>query len=103
MVTAGDAGPRETRGQTAPETEGSQEERAKRTRDEEIELEIKKLRDTYGQKQGRATKPVPFNKVDTVLQKMSKVARLLRVNNACKRVEEMIKGSKKVTGKIDNR
>jgi hypothetical protein len=103
MVTAGDAGPHETRGQTAPETEGSQEERAKRTRGEEIELEIKKLRDTYSQKQGRAVKPVPFNKVDTVLQKMSEVARLLRVNDACERVEEMVKGIKKVAGKIDDR
>ena len=50
MVTAGDAGPRETRGQTAPETGGSQEERAKRTRGADIEHEIKKLRDTYGRK-----------------------------------------------------
>ena len=103
MVTAGDAGPRETRGQTAPGTEGSQEERAKRTRGAEIEHEIKKLRDTYGQKQGRAAKPVPFNKVDMVFQKMSKVTRLLRVNDACERVEEMVKGIKKVTSKIDDR
>jgi len=103
MVTAGDAGPRETRGQTAPETGGSQEERAKRTRGEEIEHEIKKLRDTYGQKQGRAAKPVPFNEVDAVLQKISKVTRLLRVNDACERVKEIVKGIKKVTGKIDNR
>jgi hypothetical protein len=43
-----DAGPRETRGQTAPGTGGSQEERSKRTQGEEIEHKIKKLRDTYG-------------------------------------------------------
>src|ERR1700677_3007071 len=103
MVTAGDAGPRETRGQTAPETGGSQEERAKRTRGEEIEHEIKKLRDTYGRKQGRAAKPVPFNKVDVVFQKMSKVTRLLRVNNAYKRVEEIVRGIKKAASKIDDR
>ena len=95
MVIAGDAGPRKTRGQTAPETGGSQEERAKRTRGEEIEHKIKKLRDTYGRKQGRAAKPVPFNEVDAVLQKISKVTRLLRVNNAYKRVEEIVKRIKK--------
>jgi hypothetical protein len=38
-----------------------------------------------------------------VFQKMSEVTRLLRVNNACERVEEMVKGIKKVAGKIDNR
>ena len=103
MMTAGDAGPRETHGQTTPETRGSQEERAKRTRGEEIEHEIKKLRDTYGRKQGRAAKPVPFNEVDVVFQKMSKVTRLLRVNDACERVEEMVKGIKKVASKIDDR
>ena len=103
MVTAGDAGPRETRGQTTPETGGSQEERAKRTQGEEIEHEIKKLRDTYGRKQGRAAKPVPFNKVDVVFQKMSEVTRLLRVNDACERVEEMVKGIEKVAGKMDDR
>src|SRR5260370_40643780 len=103
MVTAGDAGPRETRGQTTPETGGSQEERAKRTRGEEIEHEIKKLRDTYGRKQGRAAKPVLFDKEDAVLQKMSEVTRLLRVNDACERVEQMVKGIKKVAGKMDDR
>ena len=103
MVTAGDAGPRETRDQTAPETGGSQEERAKRTRGEEIEHEIKKLRDTYGRKQGRAAKPVPFDEVDVVFQKMSEVTRLLRVNDACERVEEMVKGIEKVAGKMDDR
>src|ERR1700677_1607439 len=102
MVTAGDAGPRETRGQTAPETGGSQEERAKRTRGEEIEYEIKKLRDTYSRKQGRAAKPVLFNMVNTVLQKMSKVTRLFHVNNAYKHIEEIIKRIKKVTDKINN-
>jgi hypothetical protein len=103
MVTAGDAGPRETRGQTALETGGGQEERAKRTQGEEIEHEIKKLRDTYGRKQGRTAKPVPFNKVDAVFQKMSEVTRLLRVNDVCKRVEEMVKGIEKVAGKMDDR
>ena len=103
MVTAGDAGPRETRGQTTPETGGSQEERAKRTQGEEIEHEIKKLRDTYGRKQGRAAKPVPFDEVDVVFQKMSEVTRLLRVNDACERVEEMVKGIEKVAGKMDDR
>ena len=103
MVIAGDAGPRETRGQTAPETGGSQEERAKRTRGAEIEHEIKKLRETYGRKQGRAAKPVPFNEVDVMFQKMSKVTRLLRVNNVYKRIEEIVKGIKKAAGKIDNR
>jgi hypothetical protein len=103
MVTAGGARPRETRGQTAPVTGGNQEERAKRTRGAEIEQEIKKLRETYSWKQGRAAKPVPFNKVDAVFQKMSKVTRLLRVNNACERVEEMVKGIKKVAGKMDDR
>ena len=38
-----------------------------------------------------------------MFQKMSKVTRLLRVNNACERIEEMVKGIKKVTGKIDDR
>ena len=103
MVTAGDAGPRETRGQTAPVAGGSQEERAKRTQGAKIEQEIKKLRETYGRKQGRAAKPVPFDEVDAVFQKMSEVTRLLRVNNACERVEEMVKGIKKVAGKMDDR
>jgi hypothetical protein len=76
MVIAGDAGPRETRSQTAPETGGSQEERARRTQGADIEHEIKKLRDIYGRKQGRAAKLVPFNEVDTVFQKMSKVTRI---------------------------
>ena len=103
MVTAGNARPREIRGQTVPVAGGSQEERAKRTRGDEIEHEIKKLRDLYGQKQGRVAKPIPFNKVDAVFQKISKVTRLLRVNDACERVKEMVKGIKKVTSKIDNR
>ena len=103
MVTAGDAGPRETHSQTTPETGGSQEERAKRTRGEEIEHEIKKLRDTYSQKQGRAAKPVLFNKVDMMFQNMSKVIYLLHVNNAYKYIKEIVKGIKKVTSKIDNR
>jgi len=38
-----------------------------------------------------------------VFQKMSKVTRLLRVNDACERVEEIVKGIKKVTSKIDDR
>ena len=86
-----------------PVAGGSQEERAKRTRGDEIEHEIKKLRDLYGQKQGRVAKPILFNEVDAVFQKISKVTRLLRVNDACKRVKEIVKGIKKVTGKIDNR
>jgi len=48
-------------------------------------------------------KPVLFNKVDTVFQKINKVTRLLRVNNACERVEKIVRGIKKVTSKIDNR
>jgi hypothetical protein len=48
MVTAGNAGPREMRSQTVPVARGSQDERAKRTRGDEIEHEIKKLRDLYG-------------------------------------------------------
>src|ERR1700677_5368625 len=102
MVTAGNAGPREMRGQAVSVAGGSQEERAKRTRGDEIEHEIKKLRDLYGQKQGRVAKPIPFNEVDVVFQKISKVTRLLRVNDAYKRVKEMVKGIKKVTGKIDD-
>src|ERR1700678_2897327 len=103
MVTAGDAGPRETHGQTTPETGGSQEERAKRTQGKEIEYEIKKLRDTYSQKQGRAAKPVLFNKVDMMFQKMSEVIYLSYINNMYKYIEEIVKGIKKVTDKIDNR
>jgi hypothetical protein len=38
-----------------------------------------------------------------VFQKMSEVARLLRVDNACERVEEIVKGIKKVAGKMDDR
>src|ERR1700678_4048748 len=103
MVTAGDAEPRETHSQTTPETGGSQEERAKRTRGEEIEHEIKKLRDTYSQKQGRAAKPVPFNKVDIMFQKMSKVMYLLYINKVYKYMKEIVRGIKKITSKIDNR
>ena len=66
-------------------------------------MRFKKLRDTYGQKQGRAVKPVPFNKVDMVFQKISKVTRLLRVNDAYKRVEEIVRGIKKIASKIDDR
>src|ERR1700678_4779927 len=103
MVTAGDAGPRETRGQTAPGTGGSQEERAKRIQGKEIEYKIKKLRDTYGQKQGRAAKPVLFNKVDIIFQKISKVIYLLYINKVYKYIKEIVRGIKKVTSKIDNR
>src|ERR1700678_3739255 len=103
MATAGDAEPRETHGQTTPETGGSQEERTKRTRGKEIEHEIKKLRDTYGRKQGRAAKPVLFNKVNVVFQKMSEVTCLLYINNTYEYMEEIVKGIKKVTGKMDNR
>jgi len=102
-VTADDAGLRGTRGQTAPLTKGSQEERTKRTRGEEIEHDIKMLRDIYGQKPGRAAKPVPFIKVDAVFRKIDEVTRFLRVNDACKRVEEMVKDIEKVAGKIDDR
>ena len=38
-----------------------------------------------------------------MFQKMSEVTRLLRVNNACERVKEMVKGIKKVAGKMDDR
>ena len=38
-----------------------------------------------------------------MFQKMSEVTRLLRVNDACERVEEMVKGIEKVTGKMDDR
>ena len=41
--------------------------------------------------------------MDVVFQKMSEVTRLLRVNDAYKRVEEIVKGIKKVTRKIDDR
>ena len=89
--------------QTVPVAGGSQEERAKRTRGDEIEHEIKKLRDLYGQKQGRVAKPIPFNEVDAVFQKIGEVTRLVRVNDACKRVKEIVKGIKKVASKINDR
>jgi hypothetical protein len=38
-----------------------------------------------------------------VFQKMSEVTRLLRVDDACERVEEMVKGIKKVASKMDDR
>ena len=38
-----------------------------------------------------------------MLQKMSEVTRLLRVNDAYKRVEEIVKGIEKVADKIDDR
>ena len=47
-MIAGNAGSREMRGQTVPVAGGSQDKRVKRTRGDEIEHEIKKLRDLYG-------------------------------------------------------
>jgi hypothetical protein len=46
---------------------------------------------------------IPFNKVNIVFLKIVKVTRLLRVNDACNRVEEIVKGIKKVAIKIGDR
>ncbi len=41
--------------------------------------------------------------MDVVFRKIDKVTRFLRVNDACKRVEKMVKDIEKVAGKIDDR
>ena len=63
MVTAGDAGSRSTRDQTASATKGGQEAHTKRMQSEDIKATWKKLEETYGQKQGRAASPIPYKEV----------------------------------------
>ena len=99
MVTASQAGPRATRGQTAPVAGSSQGERAKRTQGDDILQNITKLRDLYGQKQGKAAKPIPFEEAEAVFKKVLKT-RELRVDDAYERVKELMKAAEKVVGRL---
>jgi len=72
MVTASSAGPRETRSQNAS---GANEEHAKRTQSEVILDDIKKLEDSYGQKPGKAAKPIPFSEAEKLFRKIEELTR----------------------------
>jgi hypothetical protein len=100
MVTASSAGPGVTRGQSAP---GADKEYTQRTQGEEILHEIKKLKDTYGQKQEGAARPVPFSEIEKLYQKVEEITRQARVYDAYKRVEEAAKVIEKVVGKLEDR
>jgi hypothetical protein len=99
MMTASQAEPRATRGQTAPVAGSSQRERAKRTQGDDILQDITKLRDLYGQKQGKAAKLIPFEEAEAVFKKVLET-RELRVDDAYERVKELIKAAEKVAGRL---
>ena len=61
MAVPAKAGLRATRRQ---ETQGVDEAHAERTQSEEITEDIKKLKDLYGQKLGRAAKAIPFSEAE---------------------------------------
>jgi hypothetical protein len=102
MVTASQAEPRATRGQTAPVAGSNQEKRVKRTQSDDILQNITKLRDLYGQKQGKAARPIPFEKAEAVFKKMLKT-RELRVDDAYERVKELVKAAEKVAERLNEK
>jgi hypothetical protein len=101
-MTASQAEPRATRGQTAPVVGSNQEERAKRTQSDDILQNITKLRDLYGQKQGKAARSIPFEEAEAVFKKMLKT-RELRVDDAYERVKELVKAAEKIAERLNEK
>lgn len=100
MSVPAKAGSRATRRQ---ETQGVDEAHAERTQSEEITEQIKKLRDLYGQKLGRAAKAIPFSEAEKLFQRIEELTRTIRVFDACERVEVSAKQIEKVAGKLEDR
>jgi len=69
---------------------------------EEIQHEIKKLKDLYS-KQGKAARPFPINEVEKFFQNVEELARQPRVYDVYERVEAAAKGIEKVAGKLEDR
>jgi uncharacterized FlaG/YvyC family protein len=63
------------------------ENRVLDTRGDKILIEIKKLRDTYGQQHARDSQAIPYQRIAKFLQEVEAMAKEKRENDASKRVE----------------
>jgi uncharacterized coiled-coil DUF342 family protein len=93
------AAPCEKHGQIA-RIAGEKKARNIRARREEIIEEIKRMRDSYGQKNARTPRSILFTAVEKLFDKIEEWARYERVIDAFERVEAAVKRLKVATEKL---
>jgi hypothetical protein len=99
MAAASQTAPRETPGRS-PFNAG--EKQNETTRAQKIIEEIKKIRDSYGQRSARDSQAIPFRRVATFLEEVEALAKGYRENDASERVEKAAERIEVAAAKLNN-